>query len=120
MHRSESSEQAAVIQWRDYAVGQCPELAWLFSSLNGAPLHPAQAARMKREGMTRGVPDLCLPVARRGYHCLWIEMKRAGGRVRKEQAAFLDFVAGQGHLGTVCVGADDAIETIKWYMGMEE
>lgn len=118
--RLESSEQAAVIQWRDYMVSRCADLRWLFSSLNGAPLHPATAGRMKREGMTKGIPDLCLPVARRGYHCLWIEMKRKGGRVREEQAEFMDFVTTQGHLATVCVGADDAIETIKWYMGMEE
>lgn len=120
MPRTESTEQAAVIAWARWNVAANPELAWLFSSLNGVKMHPAQAGRMKREGMTRGIPDLCLPVARQGYACLWIEMKRAGGRVREEQAAFMDFVTEQGHYATACWGADEAIETLKWYLGMEE
>jgi hypothetical protein len=117
---SEASHQATVIQWRDWMEPSHPELRWLFSSLNGVPLPPQTAKRMKREGMTKGIPDLCLPLARQGYACLWIEMKRSGGRVRKEQAEFLDFVTQQGHLGTVCVGSGDAIDTIKWYLGIEE
>lgn len=115
--KSESSEQSAVISWARWNVGAHPELAWLFSSLNGVPLYGRMAGRMKREGMTSGVPDLCLPAARRGYGCLWIEMKRMDGEVRKEQAEFMDFVHTQGHYATACWGADEAIAVLQWYLG---
>lgn len=31
---------------------------------------------MARTGTRRGVPDVCLPVARCGFHGLYVEMKR--------------------------------------------
>ena len=120
----EHEEQVAVIGWAKAHEGKYPELAWLNSSLNGIviPASPAIAGRivnyMKSEGgFKKGYPDLFLPVARRGYHGLYIEMKRdETGVVSKEQKDFLAFAEEQGYYDKVCYGADDAIETIEWYL----
>lgn len=120
---SEHSEQSLVILWALRHEDEYPELKWLHSSLNGIfiPAPPAIRARiinhMKAEGMKKGIPDLFLPVARRDYHGLYIELKRSdGGTVRDEQTDFLDFVATQGYYGTVCYGYEQAVETLEWYL----
>jgi hypothetical protein len=46
-------------------------------------------ARMKREGMKAGVFDLHLPLARDGYHGLWIELKTKEDKLRKVRKGVL-------------------------------
>ena len=75
----EETEQILLFQWRDLSVKDIPELRWLHSSLNGVPLSPGLASKMKRMGMTRGVVDVFLPIVRGGYAGLYIEMKRSNG-----------------------------------------
>lgn len=119
---SEHSEQAAVIQWAGLMEGMYPVLAWLHSSLNGIMIPASKTTRariinhMKAEGMKKGIPDLFLPVARRGYHGLYIEMKRGSNKPTPEQVEFLKFAEEQGYLDKVCYSADEAIETLKWYL----
>lgn len=120
---SEHSEQALVIDWAKRHEGKYPELRWLHSSLNGIFIPgPRQIVykiinHMKAEGMKKGVPDLFLPVARRGYHGLYIEMKRDdGGTVSDEQKEFLEFAEAQGYRDQVCYGYDDAIKELEWYL----
>jgi hypothetical protein len=36
----------------------------------------AAATMMRKEGMKKGVPDIVFPLARGGYHSLYIELKR--------------------------------------------
>ena len=118
---SEHSEQAAVMMWAQVNESRFPELRWLHSSLNGIfiPGNPITRARiinhMKNEGMKNGIPDLFLPVARRGYHGLYVEMKTEKGRPTPEQNEFLEFADAQGYLDKVCVGYEEAVETLEWY-----
>jgi hypothetical protein len=75
------------------------------------------AAKLKAEGLKVGVPDLCWPIARGGYHGLFIEMKRReGGVPSKEQKWWIDHLAEQGYLARVCYGSQQAIETIQKYL----
>lgn len=120
---SEHSEQALVISWANRLQNTYPELRWLHSSLNGIfiPAPRTVVARiinhMKAEGMKKGIPDLFLPVARRSYHGLFIEMKRDdGGVISSEQKAFMQFAEEQGYLDKVCFGYDEAVETLEWYL----
>ena len=83
---SESDEQIALFDWARVMTSQIPELRLLFHIPNGGYRNKITAARMAREGVKAGVPDLFLPVSRYGKHGLFIEMKRKkGGRVRDEQ-----------------------------------
>lgn len=116
---TEEQEQAAVFQWAALMVRQAPELRLLFHIPNGGLRSKTEAVRFKRTGVKKGVPDLCLPVARKGYHGLYIEMKREkGGKLSEEQKAWLDELFAQGYLAVRCDGADEAIGILSDYLGV--
>jgi len=93
-----------------------PEVALLYAIPNGGHRHISVAAKLKAEGVKRGVPDLCLPVARGGYFGLYLEMKAEGGRVRPEQTGWLIALHEQGYLTHVSFSDDDAMANIKEYL----
>lgn len=123
---NEHDEQALVIAWAEREAALYPELNLLFAVPNGAKLpyakdrrgrrYSPQAQKLKKEGLRAGVPDLCLPVARQGFHGLFIEMKIGKNKPSAAQVAFLDELARQGYYATVCWGAVDAIAAIRAYL----
>lgn len=120
MNSIEDMEQAAVFRWADLQVRRYPELAMLFAIPNGGARSPIVGAKLKRGGVKPGVPDLCLPVARNGFHGLYVEMKRSRGvpsDVKPHQRDWLSRLNAQGYKAVVCFGADEAIENIKEYLG---
>lgn len=127
--RTEHGEQCAVIDWCRRKEGQHPELALIFAIPNGAALtsvtdargrrYSPQAEKLKAEGMRAGVPDLFLPIPWQIYHGLFIEMKLPDGVVSKEQIAFMAEMNRLCYLALVCHSADEAIEAIKAYLGIE-
>ena len=115
--RSEYEEQAAVFAWSEISVREHPELDLLQGSLNGVRLTIGQAVKAKKSGMKAGYPDCFLPIARHGYHGLFIEMKRRkGGRMSKEQIEYFEKLTAQGYLCQECKGSDSAISILKWYL----
>lgn len=124
---SEHWEQAQVVAYCDnlYVQRKYPELALLFSVPNGGyelagdPQRRAAAvAKLRAEGLRVGFPDLILPVARRGYGLLAIEMKstRKGAAPTPEQAAWGDRLRAAGHRAVVCYGHKEAIKEIETYL----
>ena len=112
---TEAQEQITLFSWA--AVQAIPELALLYHIPNGGSRHKAEAARLRAEGVRAGVPDLCLPVPRGGFHGLYIELKRLrGGRLSEQQRAWLDALGKQGDAVAVCKGWEDAAETILRYL----
>ena len=114
---TEHAEQVKVIAWADIAKGRWPELGLLFAVPNGANKSIAAAMKFRREGLKKGVPDLCLPVPRAGFHGCFVEMKRQkGGSNSPEQRAWLEALKEQGYHAVRCNGADAAIATITQYL----
>lgn len=73
---------------------------------------------MKAEGIKSGVPDICLPVPRSGYHGLYIELKRLrGNNTTKNQNEWIIKLEGQGYRVTVCRGWEEASQIIMEYLG---
>ena len=121
MDRPEEREQQAVMEWAAWMQGKYPELRRLYHIPNGGKRDKATAAVLKSLGVKPGVPDLCLPVPRGGYHGLYIEMKAVGGRPAAEQREWLEELHEQGYRAAVCVGADAAIAVIEGYLqGMRD
>jgi hypothetical protein len=124
---SEHQEQVNVIAWARMQECVYPELCLLFAVINGAALtwhrdrrgrrYSPQAAKLKAEGMLPGIPDLVLPVARRGYGCLLIEMKAPGGKLSDDQAVMINCLRQSGNRAVVCYSAEEAINEIEWYLG---
>lgn len=117
--RTEDDHQALVITWAQSATAKYPALRWLFHIANERKCTPQQGARLKRMGVKRGVADLFLPVPVVRYHGLWIEMKTPEGEPSAEQRKFLAAMQGYGYAVRVCYGYEEAIDTLKAYLGGE-
>jgi len=101
------------------ALGDWPELRWLFAVPNGGWRAKRTAAAMKAEGVKPGVPDYLLPVGRGGYVGLAIELKTATGRPRPEQRAWLAHLEGQGWHAVIARGWEQAWDAVRDYMALE-
>jgi hypothetical protein len=115
---SEHNEQAALFEWANISAKAIPELNLLAAIPNGGHRLKATAGKMKAEGVKAGFPDIIFPVARGGFHGLFVEMKAPkGGTWQKTQQKWADNLAKQGYLAAVCYGWDVAqnllIEYIK-------
>ena len=118
---TEAEEQAAVMRWAFFESAYMPELKLLFHIPNGGSRNKLEAVHLKQQGVKSGVPDLMLPVARRGYHGLFIEMKRTkGARVSDEQKDWLGRLLREGYLALVCHGFEEARTALTDYIRMEE
>jgi hypothetical protein len=81
----------------------------IFAIPNGGWRSRATAAKLKAEGVSRGVPDLFVPA-----WGLWVEMKRSqGGRLSPDQKSWHLYLASIGQTVLVCYGADDAKRQIE-------
>jgi len=84
----------------------------IFAIPNGGHRGKVTAIKMKNEGVSRGVPDLCVPA----WH-LWIEMKRVkGGTVSVEQKDWHEYLADIGDGVLVCRGCDEAMQKVADYL----
>lgn len=113
---TESQEQQAIMQWAGLAQGKYPELALLHHIPNGGKRDKVTAAILRREGVKPGVPDLCLPVPRGGYHGLYLELKAGSNVPTGNQLWWIEKLSEQGYWAGWCVGADEAIHKIKKYL----
>lgn len=116
----EAEEQKTLFDWADWNTGKYPELRFLFHVPNGGSRNVIEAANLKRQGVKAGVPDLCLPVARKKFHGLYIELKRKGGRVSERQSEWLSFLDKQGYKTAVCYGWEEASRVIMEYLEIAE
>lgn len=117
---TEDLEQELVMRWAIGQEGAWPELALLHAIPNGGLRSKRTAAALKRTGVKPGVPDLCLPIARGGFHGLYVEMKRrTGGRVEPEQKAWHARLAAEGYHVAVCRGHEQAIAVLRDYLAAD-
>ena len=114
--RSEATEQEQVINWCGWQQAQHPELKLIFHIPNGGSRNKAEAANLKRQGVKAGVPDLCLPVSKNGFHGLYIEMKYGRNKTTDQQKEWLEELTEQGYFTAVCYGAEEAKRVISKYL----
>ena len=114
---SKTQEQVALIKWSQQpAIRKAfPDLKFLFHVPNERP-DKIEAVNLKRMGVKPGVPDLLLPVSRRGFHGLFIEMKKIGGQVSADQKWWMEQLSGNGYCCRVCYGWQQAAEVLIWYL----
>lgn len=118
MKQLEHKEQATLIEWWRYAhlqFGLYESL--LFAIPNGGARNAITGSMLKAEGVRAGVPDLCLAVARQGFHALFIEMKKTkGGVVSASQEAMCAELRRQGYAVEICHGWQAAMTIITRYL----
>ncbi len=108
---TEHEEQRELVRW----FRQTYKGVRIFAIPNGGARSPATAGRLKAEGVSSGVPDLCIPAWK-----LWVEMKRTkGGSVSPEQKDWIKYLEDVGYCVKVCKGAEDAKKQIQAFVTIE-
>ena len=116
---TEAQHQATLFKWALSVRQQYPCLKLLYHIPNGGSRDIREAANLKRQGIKKGVPDLHLPVARRGYHGLYIEMKIDTGTTSADQDWWLYELREQGYFCEVCHGWESARRVLEWYLTLK-
>ena len=112
----EEQEQMKVFHWARLQECLYPELRLLHHIPNGGQRNRVVAAKLKAAGVKPGVPDICLPVPRGGFHGLYIELKYGNGRPSEYQKQWISDLEEQGYKVSVCWGCESAIYIIKEYL----
>lgn len=114
---TEEEEQTMLFSWVSMQKHTYPELELLFHIPNEGKRTAQTGARLRAAGLSSGVPDICLPVARCGYNALYIELKRQkGGTLSKNQKLWLERLNKAGNLAVRCNGFDEAKAVIVQYL----
>lgn len=117
MKRSETTEQIRLFNWANNNLAALPCLTLMYHVPNEGKR--SNGAILKAMGMKNGVPDVVLPVARKNFHGLYLEMKYGKNRETKEQKEFMELLRQQGYKTSVCYGFENAKEAILAYLQEE-
>lgn len=117
---NEYQHQSYVLKWsRQPSIRKkWPELSLLYHIKNETREGAAQVAVDKSMGVKKGVPDLCLPVARGPYHSLYIEMKTEKGRTTPEQDWWIEHLLQEGNFAEICHGWESSVRVLEWYLNL--
>lgn len=90
---------------------------------NGGRRNPIEGAKLKAMGVSRGVPDICLPYPTHNsiepYHGLYIEFKRMSGSITSpEQKEWIEFLNNQGYVAKIAHSCEEAKEILDWYFSL--
>lgn len=100
-------------------------LAWLHSIPNGGSRggdragRAREGARMRSEGVRRGIADVFLPSPQNfsgGLSGLYVELKKIGGKQSAEQKAFEAYCRQAGYGYVLAVGYLEAIGALRGYL----
>lgn len=105
-----------IVEWARRQEKTQPYLCLLFHPANGGTRSPATGMKMKALGVKPGTPDLCLPVARGGFHGLWLEVKDTKGRLSPHQELWLSALKAEGHRAEVVRSSEEGIGVICGYL----
>lgn len=118
MKRSELTEQIRLFEWARRHQEYITELKLLHHIPNEGKR--TNGNLLKAAGLKAGIPDVFLPVARKGYIGLYIEMKYDKNKPSKEQEEVMAMLRAQGYKVSVCYGYEQAREIIRHYLARAE
>tara|TARA_R110000868_G_scaffold284777_1_gene545227 strand:+ start:368 stop:751 length:384 start_codon:yes stop_codon:yes gene_type:complete len=71
---------------------------------------------MKRAGVKKGIPDICIPIPNDKFASLYIEMKIKPNKPSPEQMQVIRELNQAGNYACLCWSADEAIEMLTKYL----
>ncbi|HEX4843173.1 MAG TPA: VRR-NUC domain-containing protein [Limnobacter sp.] len=114
----EHDMQVRFFQWAQVQAKTVPDLDKLYAIPNGGHRHNAVAAKLRAEGVKKGIPDVKLPVPRGGFVGLAIEFKAGENVPSKEQREKITQLQRDGWCVTVCWCEEAAKRVVMGYLGM--
>lgn len=114
----ETDIQKAVIKWTQQAAvrRRFPDLKMMYHIPNERLCSGRQGMELKRMGVKKGVPDLCLPVPSNGFHGLFVELKTKTGKPSDEQIWWISELQSRGYMTAICYSYEEAINTLISYL----
>ncbi|MCL2596246.1 MAG: VRR-NUC domain-containing protein [Paludibacter sp.] len=112
MKQQEHNLQVGCINWFRL---QYPKYI-IYAIPNGGQRNAIVAAKMKAEGVLSGTPDLCIPVAKGGYHALYIELKVGKNKPTNNQISVMEKLQNEGYKCEVCYSFDEFQKIVAEYM----
>lgn len=122
---SESEIQQACLRWFKLQYPRLAAEGMLFHIANEGVRIGAMGGRLQREGLVRGVADLCLCIPSHGFHALYIEMKRpktifhAATYQSPEQREWQKNVEKYGNKYVVCHSVEEFMDIVKGYLNVK-
>ena len=129
---TEDAHQLAFFCWAALSAKQYPQLEWMHAIPNGGYRDKRTAGKLVATGVRAGIWDIYLPYPIRqpwnnngpdgSYHGLYVEMKRADRRTKKnggltdEQLAFKEYVESAGYRAVVCYSWIEARDAVIAYL----
>jgi VRR-NUC domain len=105
--------QKAFFQWWELQYGN--PLCW--ATPNGGYRNIVTATKLKAEGVRAGVPDVFLAIPNDNYHGLFMEFKRAKGKLQPNQELYLALLDQVGYKTVVVRSVKEAIDAVQDYLG---
>ncbi len=112
----EDAELIAFFDWVRWNEKKNPILKTIFHVENERKCTPAQGARRKRKGVRAGIPDIIVPISRRPFCGLFIELKTDKGKVSKEQKEIMAMLYSLGHAVYIARSGKEAIDLVTNYL----
>lgn len=114
MRHIESNIQKNCISWFRLQYRDLGKM--IFAVPNGGRRNATEAAIMKAEGVTAGVADVILLVARQGYNSLCIEFKTAKGKQTEYQKQWQTEAEKNGNMYAICRSFEEFRSLILQYL----
>jgi hypothetical protein len=115
----ESVMQREFIAWTRFQITKSKfegiELTYAIPNAGKMTLQAGQRARS--EGLTAGVPDVCVPVPKSGYGALYIEFKAGKAGLNEAQQDYQPRLADYNAVA-ICRSCEDAISVVKYYYSL--
>ena len=112
MEFKEHQTQCACVQWFRLAY---PKFL-IYSIPNARKVSKVQGARLVSEGVVSGIPDLHIPIAKKGFHGLYIEMKAGNNKPSPNQITIMDKLRNEGYKCVVCWNLDEFMKEVIHYL----
>lgn len=113
---TEAALQSEIVTRSLAMAGRHPQILLLHAIPNGDWRGWGTGKKLKAQGVIPGIPDLFLPVARSGYHGLYIELKKANGTIKKDQWEIMLALHKEGYCVRICNNLQIAMSTLSDYL----
>ena len=116
--KEEARHQAALVaalrrKWS--VIDDTAQRPVIFHLANGGSRNPVEACNLRTQGLTPGVPDLCIVMP--CGECVWLEMKASEGNLSPTQMALHRHFASLGHEVIVAHSVFDALAQLRKRVG---
>ena len=118
---TESEEQQLLFEYCMRMRGTYPQLDMLAHTPNEGKRNISTGARLKREGLRKGFPDISLYHPSLEYHGLMIELKRKkGSKITEEQKDWIIKLNNEGYAAVFAYGCDEGWDVIRAYLNSNQ